>query len=51
MAAADLRMRVDRKDDEAPRKLAQAERAARYDDQKRSLKTQGIGHDWGDGAI
>ena len=34
LANADLRSRVDRKDDEQPRKLAQAERAARHKDQQ-----------------
>ena len=37
LANADLRSRVDRKDDEQPRKLAQAERAARHKDQQARL--------------
>lgn len=38
LAAADLRMRLDRKDDDQPRKLAQAERSARYAEQAKRLK-------------
>lgn len=34
-AAADLRMRVDRKEDDGSRRLAVAERTAMYEDQKR----------------
>lgn len=37
MAAADLRQRVERKDEDTPRRLAQAERSARYEDQKNRL--------------
>lgn len=37
LAAADMQMRVERKDDSAPRKLANAERSARYDDQRKCL--------------
>lgn len=40
LAAADMQMRVERKDDSAPRKLANAERSARYDDQR--LRLSGI---------
>ena len=36
-AAADMQLRVERKDDSVPRKLANAERASRYEDQKRRL--------------
>ena len=38
MAASDLRSRVERKDDDAPRKLAVAERAARHGEQVGRLK-------------
>ena len=37
MAAADLKSRVERRTDEAPRKLVQAERAARYENQRLRL--------------
>lgn len=37
LAAADMQLRLERKDDSAPRKLANAERAARYQDQVRRL--------------
>lgn len=37
LAAADMQMRLDRKDDSTPRKLANAERSSRYDDQCRRL--------------
>lgn len=37
LAAADMQLRVERKDDSVPRKLANAERASRYEDQKRRL--------------
>eukprot|EP00435_Cladocopium_sp_Y103_P023093 s793_g5.t1 len=37
MANADLRSRLEKRDDEAPRKLAQAERASRHADQVRRL--------------
>ena len=36
-AAADLRIRVDRKEDDGPRRMAVAERTARYEEQKRRL--------------
>ena len=38
LTAADLRVRVERKNDETPRKLAQAERSPRYADQVARLK-------------
>ena len=37
LASADLRSRVERKDDDVPRRLAQAERAARHEEQSRRL--------------
>ena len=37
LAAADMQLRVERKDDSIPRKLANAERSARYEDQRRRL--------------
>ena len=37
LAAADMQMRLERKDDSVPRKLANAERAGRYEDQRRRL--------------
>lgn len=37
MAAADLHLRVDRRDEDTPRRLALAERSARYEDQCRRL--------------
>ena len=37
MAATDLKIRMERKDDDAPRRLAQAERSARYNEQKARL--------------
>ena len=38
IASADLKSRIDRKDDDAPRKLAVAERASRHQDQVRRLR-------------
>ena len=40
LAAADMQQRLERKDDSVPRKLATAERAARYHDQVRRLAGQ-----------
>lgn len=37
LAASDLKMRTERKDDDAPRRLAQGERSARYQEQKTRL--------------
>lgn len=37
LAASDLKMRTERKDDDAPRRLAQGERSARYAEQKARL--------------
>lgn len=37
LAAADMQLRVERKDDRIPSKLANAERSARYEDQRRRL--------------
>ena len=37
LASADLRSKIERKDEDTPRRMAQAERAARHDEQKRRL--------------
>ena len=37
LAAADVRLRVERREDDTPRKLAQAERASRYAEQAKRL--------------